>query len=172
MRFQTASLSNAAFKPLDASVLYHEARRQAILDAEKAKAPAKPTTWKGMFDRRGHNRKVKGSENRKTVNRNVLNFLDKGAADKEEASGLLSVVANPRPPSAKRTALYSAVLAQNAEVGEGRGEGFGRGGLGWDWRFFNLTGAGAVCYTIFIFFATCSASIGAGTCTRLFLVQS
>ena len=69
-----------------------------------------------MFDRRGHNSKVKGSENRKGVNKNVLSFLDKGVTEAEETGGLLSVARSPRPPSPQRTALYTAVLANNAEA--------------------------------------------------------
>lgn len=103
-------------EPLGNPSLTLKARRQAAIDAEAAKAPKKKNAFKGVFDRRGHNAKVKGSENRKGVNKNVLNFLDKGVAEKDEMNGLLSVAMSPRPEESLRTALYSAVLEENAEA--------------------------------------------------------
>ena len=91
-------------------------RRKAIIDARNAAKGPKKQGWKNVFDRRGHNAKVKGTENRKLVNKNVLNFLDRGVSEKEEEEGIISVALSPRPPPESRSALYAAVLEWNREA--------------------------------------------------------
>jgi len=93
-----------------------KARRKARLDAAKAAEPVKVPKWKGVFDRRGKNNNTKGTEKRKGVNSNVLNFLDGGAKEKEQKDGLVALALTPRPTSAERSAIYTAVLAANREA--------------------------------------------------------